>query len=100
MCLEMGRQALLDMEKQPLQLQGIMSGLVFFVDLVCNDGSDGNRFFIPLLLDLGAQVVPEWYSNNMGITHVLFMNGQRRTLEKVIASKGAVSCVKLTWAME
>lgn len=74
--------------------------MVFYVDVKTTEGADAGHLFAPLLLDLGAEVVPSWTSNSMGVTHVLFKEGDDRTLEKVVASGGTVQCVNVGWAVE
>ena len=82
-----------------LAKDGPLTGTVVFVD-VKSEGKDMANLFVPLLEDLGAQTVPNWTSNSLGITHVLFKDGSRVTLDKVIASNGTVKCVNIGWAME
>jgi hypothetical protein len=71
-------------------------GLTFFVDITSN-GKEHNYVFASLLEDLGANIANEW---STGITHVLFKDGKVETLEKVIASKGAIKCVNVGWVLE
>lgn len=78
----------------------VLQGTVFFVDVRGSDGSDASNLFVPLLEELGASCVPQWTSNNMDLTHVLFKDGEKRTLEKVVASNGMVKCVNIGWALE
>jgi hypothetical protein len=78
----------------------LLTGCVFYVDVHTSEGNDASHLFIPLLEELGAQVVPQWISNGMGVTHVLFKDGDDRTLEKVVASNGMVQCVNVGWAVE
>jgi hypothetical protein len=73
---------------------GPLQGLTFFVD-VTSHGRPHNYVFTSLLEDLGAKIAQEWQT---GISHVLFKDGSVQTLEKVIASKGAIKCVNLGWA--
>lgn len=73
---------------------------VFYVDVRTAEGNDAGGFFIPLLKDMGASVVSQWTSNSMPVTHVLFKDGDDRTLEKVVASNGGVKCVNVGWAVE
>jgi len=79
---------------------GLLAGLCFFVDVNTSEGANARHLFVPLLEEMGAGVVPHWTSNNMDITHVLFKDGDDRTLEKVIASNGGVKCVNVGWAVE
>ncbi|OCK85177.1 hypothetical protein K432DRAFT_61097 [Lepidopterella palustris CBS 459.81] len=70
---------------------GVLAGTVFFVD-VQSAGADMGYLFAPLLEELGATVVPNWTSNSMALTHVLFKDGSQMTLEKVVATNGDNSC--------
>jgi hypothetical protein len=79
---------------------GILDGLVFFLDLVNQQGADSNYLFAPLVEELGGECVPHWTSNALPVTHVVFMNGNIRTLEKVVASNGEVECVNISWLLE
>ena len=84
----------------PPREPGILDGCVFFLDVNSLTGSNQNGLFAGLIEELGGQCVQAWSHNNMGITHVLFMNGEMRTLEKVRASNGDVFCVSLGWLLE
>ncbi|KAF2103064.1 hypothetical protein NA57DRAFT_72049 [Rhizodiscina lignyota] len=84
----------------PQPAHNLLTGLVFYVDVRTADGADAGHLFTPLLVDLGAEVVPSWTSNFMDVTHVLFKDGDDRTLEKVVASGGMVSCVNVGWAVD
>lgn len=87
-----------DKEESELFLyDGPLQGLTFFVDITSH-GKEHNYVFTSLLEDLGAKVVKEWTST--GISHVLFKDGSVATLEKVIASKGAVKCVNVGWVLD
>ena len=79
---------------------GVLAGAAFFVDVRSADGTDAGGLFVPLLEELGARVVENWTSNNMDLTHVLFKDGDRMTLEKVVATNGGVKCVNIGWALE
>ena len=78
----------------------ILSGAVFYVDVNSADGADAADIFIPLLTEMGATCVPGWQNSLDGITHVLFKDGQRKTLEKVAASRGKIKCVNIGWPLE
>ena len=78
----------------------ILSGAVFYVDVNSADGADAADIFIPLLTEMGAICVPGWLNSLDGITHVLFKDGQRKTLEKVAASGGKIKCVNIGWPLE
>ena len=84
----------------PAAEPGVLAGTVFFVDVRSADGTDVGGLFVPLLEELGARVVENWTSNNMDLTHVLFKDGDRMTLEKVVATNGGVKCVNIGWALE
>lgn len=76
---------------------GPLQGLTFFVDITSN-GRPQNYIFASLLEDLGAKVAKEWVDT--GISHVLFKDGSLETLEKVVASKGAIKCVNVGWVLD
>lgn len=78
----------------------LISDCVFYVDVRTVEGADAGEFFIPLLEEMGATVVPQWTSNSDPVTHVLFKDGEQMTLEKVVASNGAVKCVNIAWPIE
>ncbi len=78
----------------------ILKGAIFYIDVNSAEGRDAGDLFLPLLTELGAQCVDTWYGSPKEITHVLFKDGARSTLEKVSASNGAVKCVNLGWALE
>lgn len=84
----------------PAAEPGVLAGTVFFVDVRSADGTDAGGLFVPLLEELGARVAENWTSNNMDLTHVLFKDGDRMTLEKVVATNGGVKCVNIGWALE
>jgi hypothetical protein len=73
-----------------------LAGLTFYVDIT-SYGKSYNYIFQTLLQDMGAKIVQEWQST--GITHVLFKDGHKETLEKVLASKGAIKCVNTGWTL-
>lgn len=78
----------------------ILSGAIFFLDVNSADGADAADIFIPLLTEMGATCVPRWQNSLDGITHVLFKDGQKKTLEKVAASGGKIKCVNIGWPLE
>jgi len=84
----------------PTPRPSILAGLVFYVDVLDRNGGDARSLFVPLLLDLGARVVPHWASNVDPVTHVLFKDGDLMTLEKVVASNGAVKAVNIGWVLD
>jgi hypothetical protein len=79
---------------------GILDGLVFYLDLVNQQGADSNYLFAPLIEEMGGECVVQWTSSALPVTHVVFMNGDVRTLEKVVASNGEVYCVNISWLLE
>jgi hypothetical protein len=88
-----------DKEESELFLaDGPLRGLTFYVDVISDSGKNQSFLFETLLTDLSAKVVKEWTST--GITHVLYKDGSAETLKKVIASKGAIKCVNVSWALE
>lgn len=87
--------------QHPLETRSeLLKGAVFYSDVKGSDGRDANDLFDPLLEELGATVVPSWSDDNTSITHVLFRDGDPRTLEKVAASNGVVKAVKISWPIE
>ena len=102
----------------------ILRGAVVYVDVHTTEGADASAIFIELLTQMGARCVKQWTwnprastvgpfegnqtpsseeclpSGKVGITHVVFKDGGKRTLEKVRESKGLVSCVGVSWVLE
>jgi twin BRCT domain len=81
-------------DKQP---PSILKAVTFYVDIWGSDGSSANQYFIPLLEELGAKISAEWTDD---ITHVLFKDGDEKTLRRVAQSGGAIKCVNVGWALE
>ena len=105
-----------------------LRGAVVFVDVHTTEGGDASGIFIELLTQMGARCVKQWHWNpdagprtsvgsmqatviaaaagapataqRVGITHVVFKDGSKRTLEKVRQAKGAVHCVGVAWVLE
>jgi hypothetical protein len=97
----------------------VLKGAVVFVDVHTTEGADASAVFVELLGQIGARCVKSWSwnpnstipegdgaegdnsqtpsgsSSKIGITHVVFKDGGKRTLEKVRESKGVVLCVSL-----
>ena len=92
-------------------------------DVHTTEGADASGIFIELLTQMGAKCVKQWNWNpstsvagpstpgpsesiecttsaKVGITHVVFKDGGRRTLQKVRESKGLVLCVGVGWVLE
>ncbi|TID23055.1 brct domain-containing protein [Venturia nashicola] len=87
-------------DEPPEKITGPLDGLVFFLDVNNVEGVDSNELFAPVIEQLGGYVVPDWTSNSMGVTHVVFMNGEMRTLEKIVATNGQVHCVNISWVLD
>lgn len=93
----------------------ILNGAVVFVDVHTCEGADASGIFIELLTQMGARCIKQWNWNSRstleggedpamnikpGITHVVFKDGSKRTLQKVREAKGAVLCVGVGWVLE
>ena len=105
----------------------ILRGAVVFVDVHTTEGADASGIFVELLTQMGARCIKQWTwnprsvsgkiseepspeqispttestpSGKVGITHVVFKDGGKRTLEKVRESKGLVLCVGVGWVLE
>lgn len=104
-----------------------LKGAVVYVDVHTTEGEDASGIFLELLAQMGARCVKQWswnpraslpgsthtprnsegdipepeiLNNKVGITHVVYKDGGKRTLEKVRASKGVVLCVGVGWVLE
>ncbi|KAI9682117.1 MAG: hypothetical protein M1817_000171 [Caeruleum heppii] len=93
-----------------------LRGAVVYVDVHTAEGADASGIFVELLTSMGAKCVKQWHWNPMtegaadhdadtpagkvGITHVVFKDGGKRTLEKVRESKGVVLCVGVGWVLD
>lgn len=85
-----------------LPTPGLLAGLVFFVDVRTSEGVDSGCLFAPLLEELGARCVGAW-SGEGDVTHVLFKDGGKQTLQTVERAQNAgreVYCVNIGWALE
>lgn len=86
--------------------RNVLAGAVIFVDVHQQDGSC--KYEVESTLRrLGAKILRQWSWNpnstapgKIGITHVVFKNGSSRTLQKIKASNGLVTCVGLEWVVE
>ncbi|KAI1309777.1 hypothetical protein F5Y03DRAFT_347343 [Xylaria venustula] len=90
----------------------LLRGAVVFVDVHTTEGADAGRIFVDLLVQMGARCVKSWPWNpattadakldtsKVGITHVVFKDGGKRTLEKVNESDGIVQCVGVSWVLD
>lgn len=85
-------------EEKSLLFDGPLQGLSFYVNVVSDSGKDQSFLFETLLMDLGAKIVKDW--SDATITHVLYKDGSHDTLKKVVASKGAIKAVNVSWALE
>lgn len=91
---------------------GLLRGAVVFVDVHTTEGADASGIFVELLSQMGARCVKTWQwnptspadgeasSNKVGITHVVYKDGGKRTLEKVRWANGLVHCVGVSWVLE
>jgi hypothetical protein len=85
----------------------LLKGAVVFVDVHTTEGADASILFTELLTQMGARCVKRWDWNGkgeegtkIGITHVVFKDGGKRTLEKARDTGGVVSCVGVGWVLE
>ena len=103
----------------------VLKGAVVHVDVHTTEGADASGIFIDLLTQMGARCVKQWHwnprnsldnnnddlaspqasspnlsANKIGITHVVYKDGGKRTLEKVRSSNGVVHCVGVGWVLE
>lgn len=90
----------------------LLRGAVVHVDVHTSEGADASNIFVELLTQMGARCVKTWTwnlssppvqessSSRVGITHVVFKDGGKRTLEKVRESGGVVQCVGVSWVLE
>ncbi|KAK4218255.1 hypothetical protein QBC37DRAFT_306358 [Rhypophila decipiens] len=93
----------------------LLRGAVVFVDVHTSEGADASSIFVDLLSQMGARCVKSWSwnpsspcggndgqssSSKIGITHVVYKDGGKRTLEKVRESGGVVQCVGVSWVLD
>ena len=85
----------------------LLRGAVVFVDVHTTEGADASALFTELLTQMGARCVKTWNWNGskddgskIGITHVVFKDGGRRTLERAKETGGVISCVGVGWVLE
>ncbi|KAL9058094.1 MAG: hypothetical protein Q9162_001956 [Coniocarpon cinnabarinum] len=91
----------------------LLTGAMVFVDVHTSEGADASGIFVDLLQQMGATVRSTWPWNpsfedshespsaaKIGITHVVFKDGGKRTMEKVRMAKGAVMCVGVGWVLD
>lgn len=102
---------------------GVLTGAVVHVDVHTSEGADASGIYVELLTMMGARCIKEWRwnprasvaptvtgqeepavaetpSSGIGITHVVYKDGGKRTLEKVRAAKGQVLCVGVGWVLD
>lgn len=88
---------------------GMLRGAIVYVDVHTSEGADASGIFIELLTQMGAKCPKTWSwqpngeANNeskIGITHVVYKDGGKRTLEKVRQTNGVVQCVGVSWVLE
>lgn len=87
---------------------GLLRGAVVFVDVHTMEGADASAIFVELLTQMGARCVKTWNWNpkeedapaKIGITHVVYKDGGKRTMEKVRETRGVVQCVGVGWVLE
>ncbi|KAG6290336.1 hypothetical protein E4U45_007389 [Claviceps purpurea] len=90
----------------------LLRGCVVLVDVHTIDGADASGIFVELLIQMGAKCVKTWHwnpegsgngnssSSKVGITHVIFKDGGKRTMEKVRETRGVVHCVGVSWVLD
>ena len=90
----------------------LLRGAVVFVDVHTTEGADASGIFMELLTQMGARCRKTWdwhpgtpsngdgLSNKVGITHIVYKDGGKRTLEKVRQTNGLVHCVGVSWVLE
>ena len=104
--------------RHPLSELGPLSGAVVYVDVHTSEGADASGIFIELLTEMSAKCVKSWswnprasiggpqgeegvdHSKRVGITHVVYKDGGKRTLEKVRDAGEVVKCVGVGWVLE
>ena len=94
---------------------GILHGAVVYVEVHTTEGADASGVYVDLLTQMGARCVKDWRWNSrasingaedsasaskIGITHVVYKDGGKRTLEKVRDAKGEIWCVGVRWVLE
>ncbi|KAL8828953.1 MAG: hypothetical protein Q9170_006373 [Blastenia crenularia] len=104
----------------------VLRGAIVHVDVHTTEGADASGIFVDLLTQMGARCVKQWHWNpqgslpntlgespvqkgspevgtpnsKVGITHVVYKDGGKRTLEKVREARGAVVCVGVGWVLD
>ncbi|KAG6018385.1 hypothetical protein E4U43_002056 [Claviceps pusilla] len=90
----------------------LLRGCIVLVDVHTTEGADASGIFVELLTHMGAKCVKTWHwnpsgsgngdssSSKVGITHVVFKDGGKRTMEKVREARGLVHCVGVSWVLD
>ena len=84
----------------------LLKGAIVFVDVHTTEGADASCLFTELLTQMGARCIKSWSwtgngeDSKVGITHVVFKDGGKRTLEKARETGGVVQCVGVGWVLE
>ncbi|ROV94975.1 hypothetical protein VMCG_08340 [Cytospora schulzeri] len=86
----------------------LLRGAVVFVDVHTMEGADASAIFVELLAQMGARCVKHWTwnpndedaSSKIGITHVVYKDGGKRTMERVRETGGVVQCVGVGWVLD
>ncbi|CAM1510138.1 Fc.00g004730.m01.CDS01 [Cosmosporella sp. VM-42] len=88
----------------------LLRGAVVFVDVYTSEGADASGIFVELLTQMGAKCMKSWNwnpssngessSSKIGITHVVYKDGGKRTMEKVRESNRVVQCVGVSWVLD
>ncbi|KAG5981913.1 hypothetical protein E4U55_002532 [Claviceps digitariae] len=90
----------------------LLRGCIVLVDVHTTEGADASGIFVELLTHMGAKCVKTWHwnpsgsgngdssSSKIGITHVVFKDGGKRTMEKVREAGGVVHCVGVSWVLD
>ncbi len=90
----------------------LLRGAVVFVDVHTTEGADASGIFRRASDADGCQMRHKWSwnpasppradrsSSKVGITHVVYKDGGKRTLEKVRESGGVVHCVGVSWVLD
>ncbi|KAI1434101.1 hypothetical protein GGR50DRAFT_445928 [Xylaria sp. CBS 124048] len=90
----------------------LLSGAVVYVEVHASDGEDVSRHFVELLTEMGAHCVEAWpwtptrsaegvlNSADIGITHVIFKDGSKETVDKIVQANGFVHCVGVGWVLD
>ena len=94
---------------------GVLHGAIVYVEVHTTEGADASGVYVDLLTQMGARCVKDWRWNprasingaedpvnptKAGITHVVYKDGGKRTLEKVRDAKGEIWCVGVRWVLE